>query len=180
MASSLVSIGWRKAGSSTSCVFPLSSPPLQFPLFGVVLLPLIIHLQYFYGTLKDNLLFQYGTVPLPPPLKSMQTLHLKHGKPFDVMDLLWVMIRPGWPLLDITSSAIILFWYGHSFYFILFYFILLPIGHQSICSSVSMWFSPPAIVSPLFCFYCWSFCFFCFFCTIATIALVPCCLSYTV
>ena len=39
-------------------------------------------------TLKDNLLFQYGTTPLPPPLKKVQTLNLKHGKPFDVMDLL--------------------------------------------------------------------------------------------
>ena len=36
LMSSLVSVSWRKAGSSTSCTFPPSPLPLQFPLFGSV------------------------------------------------------------------------------------------------------------------------------------------------
>ena len=56
-----------------------SSPPL---------LSLFIY-NIFYSVMKDNLLFQYSTTtPLPPPFKKVQTLNLKHGKPFDVMDLL--------------------------------------------------------------------------------------------
>ena len=49
---------------------------------------LIIYVQYFYSALNNNLLFQYGTTLLPPPSKLVKTLNLKHGKPFDVMDLL--------------------------------------------------------------------------------------------
>ena len=52
-------------------------------------------------------------------------------------------IKPDWTLLDITLSVIISFWYKHSFFYFLFY---LPIGHQSICSAVSMWFPSPSIV----------------------------------
>ena len=54
-----------------------SSPPLSLFMYNI-----------FYSVLKDNLLFQYGTTPLPPPLKKVQTLNLKHGKPFAVRDLL--------------------------------------------------------------------------------------------
>ena len=53
--------------------------------------PSLFIYNIFYGSLKDTLLFQYGTIPLPPPLKSVQTLNLKDGKPFDVMDLLWAV-----------------------------------------------------------------------------------------
>ena len=65
---------------STTIVVPFiwSSPP---PLF------LFIY-NIFYSALKNTLLCQYGTTPLPPPLKSVQTLNLKHGNPCDVMDLL--------------------------------------------------------------------------------------------
>ena len=64
---------------STTIVVPISqsSPPPSLFMYNI-----------FYGVLKDNLLFQYGTTPLPPPLKKVQTLNLKHGKPFDVKDLL--------------------------------------------------------------------------------------------
>ena len=44
-------------------------------------------------------------------------------------------ISPGWTLLDHILSAIILFWCGH------FVVVFLPIGPQSICSTVSMWSS---------------------------------------
>ena len=40
------------------------------------------------STTEGPLLFQYGTTLFPPPLTSVQTLNLKHRKPFDVMDLL--------------------------------------------------------------------------------------------
>ena len=43
----IVSVSWRKAGSSTGCVCPPSPPPLQFLLVGAVLPPLFIHVQYF-------------------------------------------------------------------------------------------------------------------------------------
>ena len=65
---------------STTIAVPISwssPPPLSLFMYNI-----------FYSVLKDNLLFQYGTTPLPPSLKKVQTLNLKHGKPFDVMDLL--------------------------------------------------------------------------------------------
>ena len=71
-------------------------------------------------------------------------------------------ISPGWTLLDHILSAIILCWCGHFIFF-------LPIGHQSICSAVSMWspslyclYSPlPLFLFFLLVFYCFhhSFCF---------------------
>ena len=77
--------GWiiyrlRLPSISTTIAVPISwsSPPL---------LSLFMY-NIFYSVLKDNLLFQYGTTLLPPPLKKVQTLNLKHGKPFDVRDLL--------------------------------------------------------------------------------------------
>ena len=65
---------------STTIAVPISwssPPPLSLFMYNI-----------FYSVLKDNLLFQYGTTPLPPPLKKVQILNLKHGKPFDVRDLL--------------------------------------------------------------------------------------------
>ena len=65
---------------STTIAVPIrwsSPPPLSLFMYNI-----------FYSVLKDNLLFQYGNTPLPPPLKKVQTLNLKHGKPFNVMDLL--------------------------------------------------------------------------------------------
>ena len=65
---------------STTIVVPFiwsSPPPLSLFIYNI-----------FYGALKDTLLFQYGTTLFPPPIRSVQTLNLKHGKPFDVIDLL--------------------------------------------------------------------------------------------
>ena len=77
--------GWiiyrlRLPSISTTIAVPISwssPPPLSLFMYNI-----------FYSVLKDNLLFQYGTTPLPPPLKKVQILNLKHGKPFDVRDLL--------------------------------------------------------------------------------------------
>ena len=115
---------------------------------------LIIHLQYFYSTLKDTLLFQYGTTPLPPPLKLVQTLNLKHGKPFDVMDLLWAVDYAWLGTIGqyIECNYLVVIWTLH--------FFLLPIGHQSICSADFMWSSLPSIV--FFSFYLFVFLFFLF------------------
>ena len=62
---------------STTNAVPISwsnPPPLSLFMYNI-----------FYGILKDTLLFQYGTTLLPPPLKKVQILNLKHGKPFDVV-----------------------------------------------------------------------------------------------
>ena len=43
-----------------------SPPPLSLFMYNI-----------FYSVLKDNLVFQYGTTLLPPPLKKVQTLNMK-------------------------------------------------------------------------------------------------------